>query len=116
MWSSSWLVFLLTIFIYSISLNIVLTQHTGQNLKIHPKPCKVNQLEGTCMFVWECIRSEGTHIGMCVDSFMFGSCCAHNLTDNLIPISQTIFYRPTKPTGGSKRPRPPSSANRPSLR
>lgn len=28
------------------------------------------------MFVWECLQSEGRHIGMCVDTFMFGSCCA----------------------------------------
>lgn len=41
-------------------------------------------IEGTCMFVWECIKSEGYHIGMCVDTFMFGSCCAHNATENVI--------------------------------
>lgn len=35
---------------------------------------------GTCMFVWECIKSEGTHVGVCVDTFMFGSCCVHNET------------------------------------
>lgn len=28
------------------------------------------------MFVWECIKSEGIHVGVCVDTFMFGSCCA----------------------------------------
>ena len=32
------------------------------------------------MFVWECIKSEGTHVGVCVDTFMFGSCCVHNET------------------------------------
>nr|AID60304.1 serine protease 3 [Nilaparvata lugens] len=52
--------------------------------QISPKPCSVNGLEGTCMFVWECIKTEGRHVGMCVDAFMFGSCCAHNLTDNQI--------------------------------
>lgn len=36
------------------------------------------------MFVWECIKSEGEHLGMCVDSFMFGSCCAHNQATNSI--------------------------------
>lgn len=44
---------------------------------ITPKPCSVDGVRGTCMFVWECIKSEGRHVGMCVDTFMFGSCCAH---------------------------------------
>lgn len=48
------------------------------------------------MFVWECIKSEGQHIGMCVDSFMFGSCCAHNLTENIV-MPQTVVYKPNKP-------------------
>lgn len=54
--------------------------------KISPKPCRVaagpagggTSIQGTCMFVWECIKSEGTHVGVCVDTFMFGSCCVHN--------------------------------------
>lgn len=36
------------------------------------------------MFVWECLKSEGKHLGMCVDGFMFGSCCSHNANDNAI--------------------------------
>ncbi|XP_022900363.1 serine proteinase stubble isoform X2 [Onthophagus taurus] len=52
--------------------------------QISPKPCYVDGMEGTCMFVWECIKSEGYHIGMCVDTFMFGSCCAHNITENTV--------------------------------
>ncbi|CAD1468668.1 unnamed protein product, partial [Heterotrigona itama] len=39
------------------------------------------------MFVWECIKSEGTHVGVCVDTFMFGSCCVHNTTTNAITAS-----------------------------
>lgn len=39
------------------------------------------------MFVWECIKSEGTHVGVCVDTFMFGSCCVHNSTTNAITAS-----------------------------
>jgi hypothetical protein len=33
------------------------------------------------MFVWECIHHEGKHLGMCMDAFMFGSCC--QLPDNV---------------------------------
>ena len=29
------------------------------------------------MFVWECLKTEGKHLGMCMDGFMFGSCCVH---------------------------------------
>ncbi|KAA0184678.1 hypothetical protein HAZT_HAZT002851 [Hyalella azteca] len=28
------------------------------------------------MFVWECIKKDGEHLGMCMEGFMFGSCCA----------------------------------------
>ncbi|ALC45350.1 Sb [Drosophila busckii] len=84
----------------------------SQNFKISPKPCSFGRVEGTCMFVWECIKSEGQHVGMCVDSFMFGSCCAHNYTDNIV-VPQTAFSytRPTKPL--SPRPRPPAQPYKP---
>ena len=34
------------------------------------------------MFVWECLKTEGKHLGMCMDGFMFGSCCVHEQEDN----------------------------------
>ena len=90
---------------------------SSQNFKISPKPCTVNGIDGTCMFVWECIKSEGQHVGVCVDSFMFGSCCTHNVTENLIPQHHhpTVTYRP-KPQSGSKhkplnRPGPYTSSS-----
>lgn len=90
----------------------------SQNFKISPKPCSIGRIEGTCMFVWECIKSEGRHVGMCVDSFMFGSCCAHNYTDNIVLPNTFSYTRPTKPVGmGSMnhRPRPPQHPHRPSI-
>lgn len=83
----------------------------SQNFKISPKPCLVGGVDGTCMFVWECIKSEGTHLGMCMDGFMFGSCCAHNLTDNFILPPSTPFRPPNKPTNKYK---PSNKPNRPS--
>ncbi|XKL59115.1 hypothetical protein PGB90_000131 [Kerria lacca] len=93
--------------------------------KINPKPCTVNGLEGICMFVWECINTEGNHIGMCVDTFMFGSCCAHNLTASQISqIPDTsgpaiLYTQPgLRPSGNNRpnRPRPkPSTTVRPAL-
>src|SRR3954467_8939850 len=63
----------------------------GTSIKIRPKPCK-NAVgdTGTCMFVWECIKTEGKHLGTCVDGFLFGSCCGHNDTAN--SIDQTIVH------------------------
>nr|CAD7194732.1 unnamed protein product [Timema douglasi] len=98
------------------------TLQQGHSYKINPKPCSVDGTEGTCMFVYECIKSEGRHIGMCVDTFMFGSCCVHNATDNtllpplspsnLVPLAPSVLYSPpdmtTKPS-----PRPPAGPTRP---
>lgn len=78
------------------------------------------------MFVWECINTEGQHIGMCVDTFMFGSCCAHNLTTGQIaqlPDSSepAILYthpgvRPTSTNHRPYRPKPkPSTTARPAF-
>ena len=33
---------------------------------------------GECMFVWQCLKTKGKHLGMCMDGFMFGSCCLHS--------------------------------------
>lgn len=65
-------------------------------LKINPKPCSVNNVEGRCMFVWECINTDGHHLGMCVDTFMFGSCCSHNL--NKSDTSPASVQEKTSPT------------------
>lgn len=75
------------------------------------------------MFVWECINTEGHHIGMCVDTFMFGSCCAHNLTASQISqIPDTsepaiLYTQPgLRPPSNKPRPRPkPSTTARPAL-
>ena len=46
--------------------------------------CQVAGEAGTCMFVWECLKTEGKHLGMCMDGFMFGSCCVHNDDQNKV--------------------------------
>lgn len=90
---------------------------TQQNYQINQKPCWVNGAAGKCMFVWECINSGGSHIGMCVDTFMFGTCCAHNGTQPITsqvgasmgerernPGEPAILYSPPR------RPKPPSQS------
>lgn len=65
-----------------------------QGYQINPKPCWVDGQEGTCMFVYECIKSNGYHIGMCVDAFMFGSCCTRNSSDNAVQASTGQIVKP----------------------
>lgn len=86
---------------------------SSQNFKISPKPCTVSGVEGTCLFVWECIKSEGTHLGICMDGFMFGSCCGHNVTENFVLPPSTPFRPSFKPTNSiKKRPsKPPNNPN-----
>lgn len=104
---------LLTLNLAFKSLLAASSSQSNSNFKISPKACVVSGVEGTCMFVWECIRSEGTHLGMCMDGFMFGSCCGHNLTDNFIlPPSTPFQVKPTQPTRTrpSKKPSKPSNS------
>ncbi|XP_075221447.1 serine proteinase stubble [Lycorma delicatula] len=89
----------------------------AHSYQINPKPCSVNGLEGTCMFVWECIKTDGHHVGMCVDAFMFGSCCAHNLTENELALVPGIAGEPailfTQQATSSRPPRPkPQNPNK----
>ncbi|ENN72130.1 hypothetical protein D910_08446 [Dendroctonus ponderosae] len=75
--------------------------------QINPKPCWVDGQEGTCMFVYECIKSEGYHIGMCVDAFMFGSCCAYNVTSNALGAAskpQVLYTTPTLHQPTTRKP------------
>ena len=34
--------------------------------------------------VTQCSSPIGQHLGMCMDGFMFGSCCVHDTQDNLV--------------------------------
>ncbi|KAK6638951.1 hypothetical protein RUM43_007221 [Polyplax serrata] len=98
--------------------------------QIKPKPCSVNGVEGTCMFVYECIKTDGKHVGMCVDNFMFGSCCSHNVKQNsIIPhqnhhnhhqsssnvlYSSSNVYSSPRPPNHASGGRPQSNKHRPS--
>ncbi|KAH1029205.1 hypothetical protein HUJ05_002484 [Dendroctonus ponderosae] len=83
------------------------TSSDRQGYQINPKPCWVDGQEGTCMFVYECIKSEGYHIGMCVDAFMFGSCCAYNVTSNALGAAskpQVLYTTPTLHQPTTRKP------------
>jgi hypothetical protein len=58
-------------------------------IKTSKSPCSVKDKRGVvrhgkCMFVWECMRSEGVNLGICSDRIIFGSCCAHDPAANSI--------------------------------
>ncbi|GBL72291.1 hypothetical protein AVEN_115249-1 [Araneus ventricosus] len=72
-----------------------------RSLQIRPQTCYNSMRDvGTCMFVWECIKTEGKHLGTCADGFLFGSCCGHSESkNNLIPqISTTTASYPSEKT------------------
>ncbi|KAG8040177.1 hypothetical protein G9C98_000747 [Cotesia typhae] len=81
-----WIGYVATILWWSSVVTCLSTLNRGHSYKITPKPCLVaGKIQGTCMFVWECIKSQGIHLGVCVDTFMFGSCCVHNNQTNPSP-------------------------------
>lgn len=82
------------------------------------------------MFVWECIKTEGKHLGTCVDGFLFGSCCGHNNSINSIvndfvstnsAITSTLFslinnkdkWKPSTTTASSMEQTTTLKPNRP---
>ncbi|XP_028967071.1 serine proteinase stubble [Galendromus occidentalis] len=49
----------------------------GASRVIQPNPCAHERTgeEGVCMFAWDCLNLNGTHITFCRDRFYYGSCC-----------------------------------------
>ncbi|XP_050712134.1 serine proteinase stubble-like isoform X1 [Eriocheir sinensis] len=47
----------------------------GYSRNINPSKCYIGKERGVCMFAWNCMKANGTHLGTCMDSFYFGSCC-----------------------------------------
>ncbi|KAG5681913.1 hypothetical protein PVAND_011317 [Polypedilum vanderplanki] len=111
---SRWKASSIILVVFNLIIKVSLIAAASQNFKISPKPCIVGGVDGTCMFVWECLKSEGTHLGLCMDGFMFGSCCAHNLKDNFILPPSTPFRPPHKPTNKYKPTKTPNKPNKPS--
>lgn len=91
-----WIGYVATIIWWSTVARSLSTLNRGHSYKISPKPCQIPgtpgngiSQQGTCMFVWECIKAEGIHVGVCVDTFMFGSCCAKKDSKTTIPTIMT---------------------------
>ncbi|KAK6620250.1 hypothetical protein RUM44_006651 [Polyplax serrata] len=62
------------------------------------KRCTQAQLktgeQGTCMFAYTCMKSNGTHLGTCIDRFYFGSCCKLKGPQNDLIVENHINYQP----------------------
>ncbi|GFV24371.1 uncharacterized protein TNCV_4539671 [Trichonephila clavipes] len=90
-----------TVLLSLLSLAFVIKPQV-RSLQIRPQTCYNSMGDvGTCMFVWECIKTEGKHLGTCADGFLFGSCCAHSDSkNNLIPQTSTTTtsIHPSKST------------------
>lgn len=78
----------LPLFSKTIRVDCLKTRY-GSFTVISAKPCQnaLGQV-GTCMFMWDCIKSEGVHLGTCSDRFLFGSCCHHNTTFNDVDVQR----------------------------
>ncbi|XP_068228256.1 serine proteinase stubble isoform X2 [Palaemon carinicauda] len=59
----------------------------GYGRNIRPLECVAKGgAKGVCMFAWDCMKANGTHLGTCIDRFYFGSCCKMN---NMLPDEET---------------------------
>lgn len=78
---------------------------------------KTNE-SGVCMFAFTCARANGTHLGVCVDGFIYGSCCK---VDDIpgVPTQNTNAIEDTNDVPGNvdknhalitKKPLPSSSS------
>ncbi|XP_065072659.1 mucin-2 isoform X1 [Ochlerotatus camptorhynchus] len=69
------------------------TSSFSRNLRHLPCVVRSSGAEGICMFAIDCFKSNGTHLGVCIDKIFFGSCCQvhddsllfkYEITDNSI--------------------------------
>ncbi|CAG0882243.1 unnamed protein product [Cyprideis torosa] len=65
---------------------------------IRPVPCSGRRsgesetITGICMFAWDCMKLNGTHLGTCIDRFYFGSCCEIPIQDGPLQLpSESIM-------------------------
>ncbi|XP_042898786.1 serine proteinase stubble isoform X2 [Parasteatoda tepidariorum] len=75
-----------TLMYYTLLVFLIIGQNAS-TIKIRPESC-TNAMgdKGTCMFVWQCIKSDGVQLGPCVDRFLVGTCCSlPKEEDNLVP-------------------------------
>ncbi|XP_063534507.1 serine proteinase stubble-like isoform X1 [Cydia strobilella] len=78
------------------------------------KVCTAGGARGACMWVQECNRAGGTHAGVCVDGFMFGSCCMlpdRPVVDTQSPVTVTEKPYSTPSSSRSTTTLPPETTH-----
>ncbi|XP_044578715.1 serine proteinase stubble isoform X3 [Cotesia glomerata] len=53
----------------------LITNGNGRNIRHLPCVSLRTGETGVCMFAFNCVKANGTHLGTCLDRFYFGSCC-----------------------------------------
>ncbi|XP_054710482.1 serine proteinase stubble-like [Uloborus diversus] len=103
-----------------IVISILVTGKNASSIQIRPESC-TNAMgdKGTCMFVWQCIKQDGTQLGPCVDRFLVGTCCQlPKEEDNMVLGSSdnSSTSKPYFPTKGNvfTKPKPTTVPTRPS--
>ncbi|CAK1548943.1 unnamed protein product [Leptosia nina] len=79
----------------------------ARNIRHLPCVSRRTGEEGLCMFAIDCLKSNGSHLGTCIDRFYFGSCCQipdktilpniiNNIDDNTIDTSNFVHPQEDK--------------------
>ena len=67
--------------------------------KMRPFPCKMYSKQGICMFIQDCAKLNGTHLGICVDGYIFGSCCSTSKNvSHLISLQKPVLDTTNQPS------------------
>lgn len=69
---------------------------SGQGRNIRHLPCVSRKTgeQGICMFAYTCMKSNGTHLGTCIDRFYFGSCCRLEGANNDLLVDLNVNLKP----------------------
>ncbi|XP_014219939.1 serine proteinase stubble [Copidosoma floridanum] len=68
----------------------ILSESTGRNIRHLMCVSRRTGETGICMFALTCAKANGTHLGTCIDSFYFGSCCKIDDVPDVSPQNNTI--------------------------
>ncbi|XP_022130881.2 serine proteinase stubble [Pieris rapae] len=96
----------------------------ARNIRHLPCVSRRSGEEGLCMFAIDCLKSNGSHLGTCIDRFYFGSCCQipdknilpsiiNNIEDNTIDSSNFVHPQEDKIINHLYK-KPTSTTNKPS--
>lgn len=84
---------------------------------IRPKSCtNEDNVNGVCMFNFECYRKSGLVIGTCIDRFMFGACCQLEPSESAVAQLVSAGVEDSQPsplTDAQDKHKPPKNSPKP---